>query len=151
MIPRTIEVEIRRVMPASRQRVFDAWKEPEFLRHWWGSWGNYAFARATVDFRVGGRYEFSMSVRNKDIIRTSYGEYLEIIDPERLIFTWSWTHDETPMNSLITLDFRELGPSETELVLRHERIPDTEEGRKHEEGWKVVVGRLGDYLAQDQQ
>ncbi len=147
MIQKTIELEVRRVMSAPRQRVFDAWKEPEFLREWWGKWGNYAFQKATVDFRVGGRYEFSMSVINKDIVRTSYGEYLEIDEPSRLVFTWNWEHDDEPMNSIVTLQLNELGRDQTELILRHERLPDTEAGHKHKEGWPVVLGKLDEYLA----
>lgn len=144
---KTTEIELRRILPASCQRVFDAWRKPEALQHWWGPTDNYAFAEAKIDFRVGGTYEISMRVVNKDIVRTCYGEYLEINEPTRLAFTWNWKHDETPMNSVVSLDFIELGPNKTELVLRHEKLPDTELGKSHKEGWNGVFGKLEKYLA----
>ena len=33
------EIVIERVLPASRQRVFDAWTRPEHIMQWWGPHG----------------------------------------------------------------------------------------------------------------
>ncbi|MGF1574255.1 MAG: SRPBCC domain-containing protein [Sumerlaeia bacterium] len=146
MIEPTIELEISRIISASRERVFNAWKKIDAMQHWWAASENNAFAGGSIDFRVGGKYHLSMRVFNKDIVRTSYGEYVEIDEPSRLVFTWNWQHDETPMNSLVTLQFNSLELNKTELILRHEKLPDTEMGRKHQEGWNAVLLKLQDYL-----
>ena len=52
------------------------------------------------------------------------GEYQEISEPGKLVYTWSW-EDGSLTGTLVTVEFRDLG-SATELVLTHERFPTTE-------------------------
>ena len=48
-------VVVRRVIGASRERVFRNWTEPEQLRRWWGP-GGFTCPDAQVDLRTGGTY-----------------------------------------------------------------------------------------------
>ena len=44
-------------------------------------------AKVKCDFRVGGKYAIEMS--NPEITCTPSGEYLEIVPPRKIVFTWN--------------------------------------------------------------
>ena len=46
----------RRPFPAPARLVFEAWTEPEHLRHWRGPRG-FGLVACEVDLRVGGGYD----------------------------------------------------------------------------------------------
>ena len=48
-------LRITRTFAAPRDKVFQAWTNPEKLKQWWGPPG-YATPTGEVDLRVGGRY-----------------------------------------------------------------------------------------------
>ena len=52
-------VIVRRVIAASRERVFRSWTEPEQLTRWWGP-GGFSCPAAEVDLRPGGTYRLVM-------------------------------------------------------------------------------------------
>ena len=52
-------VIVRRVIAASRERVFRSWTEPEQLKQWWGP-GGFSCPAAEVDLRPGGTYRLVM-------------------------------------------------------------------------------------------
>jgi hypothetical protein len=45
------------------------------------------------------------------------------------------------LESLVTLTFRKQG-DDTLLTLKHENLPDDEQGRLHQKGWEYFLGRL---------
>ena len=59
--------------------------------------------------------------------------------------TWSWEHDPEVRESLVTIEFRDLGPS-TEILLTHEHLPNVEQRDKHEQGWQGCINQLANYL-----
>ena len=65
------------------------------------------------------------------------GEYLEIVPPEKLVFTWS--NDGLVKNSKVTIELFEKG-SQTELVLTHELPQDVIERHRH--GWANCLDHL---------
>ena len=52
-------VIVRRVIAASRERVFRSWTEPGQLKRWWGP-GGFSCPAAEVDLRPGGTYRLVM-------------------------------------------------------------------------------------------
>jgi len=54
-----LKLEMTRVIKASKQRVFDAWTRPEFVRQWFGPEGK-ACSLAETDPRVGGAYTLEL-------------------------------------------------------------------------------------------
>jgi len=74
----------------------------------------------------------------------AYGTYREILPPEKLVYTWSW-EGQDPMETLVTVEFREVGDS-TEVELTHERFPNAEERDKHNEGWVGCLDQLSKLL-----
>src|ERR1700677_5043325 len=78
-------------------------------------------------------------------VHVATGVYREIDEPRKLVFTWHWERDENH-ESLVTISFRELGPSSTELTLTHENLPSTEERDKHQYGWNGCLAQLAKLL-----
>ena len=136
------ELKVSRTIRASRQRVFRAWTEPELMMRWFVE-GDAEMSVCKIDLRKGGRYELAGHMGGK---RWSiWGEYLEVKPPERLVYTWTWHHDEgigeSAGDTVVTVDFREKG-KETELVLTHERFATIAARDEHTQGWKGCLDRL---------
>lgn len=145
-------LEVKRVFQAPKARVYQAWTDPEMMNKWlFPDAGMYAVCR--VDLRVGGRYEVQMhppKVAPDEPAKEPYivaGVYQEIIPEEKLVFTWQWQGDEDNEETLITLSFRSLGDSETELTLLHERFGSEESRDNHAQGWEGTFNQLAIALA----
>lgn len=134
---RTATLEIRRVIPATRERVFDAWTQAKELDRW--SAPSPMTARAEVDLRVGGRYRIVM--RGPEGIDRSVGGVYRVVErPSKLVYTWKW--DESPMgDSIVTVEFHDRG-KETEVILRHEGLADAGSRARHEHGWNGCLDNL---------
>lgn len=76
-------IELRRILPATPEKIFAAWTDPELMRRWMSPVGH---AEAEVDLRVGGRFRVTMVGQGITIEHT--GEYVEVAPPLRLAFTW---------------------------------------------------------------
>ena len=94
-----------------------------------------------LELRVGGKYQVEMHHPNGNVHRLG-GSYREIRPPEKLVFTWCREQETGDSETLVTVEFHDLGGS-TEIVLIHERFSNLEEREKHSHGW---TGRL-DQLA----
>ena len=136
-------LQLKRTFKAARQRVFQAWTQPEQMNHWSAPTDDYEIT-AEVDLRVGGKFRLQMK-RKDGHVSTAYGEYREVQPPEKLVYTWAW-EDGSVTGTMVTVEFRDLG-NETEVVLTHERFTDTEWRDKHNAGWNGCLVRLEKYLA----
>ena len=122
------QLTIRRIIKAPRQRVFDAWTQPEHLKHTGGERSPRGPTEiAEVDLRVGGRYRLGMQRPERAAgPYVCFGEFREINEPERLVYTWSWEPPGMEVGeTLVTVEFLDQGAS-TEIVLTHERLPHAE-------------------------
>lgn len=141
---RDVDLELRRVLPARREAVFDAWTRPEVLTAWCAP-GPMATPRAEVDLRPGGRYRIEMAEPG-GATHVATGTYREIVRNERLVFTWRWEGSDAA-ETLVTVELHARG-EETELVLRHERFPSAQERDRHREGWGGCLEKLAGSLAE---
>jgi len=131
---------ITRTFDAPRAKGFEAWTTPEMLKQWFAPNEAFLIPIANVDLKVGGTYRIGMKPPDTESLHTATGVYREIKPPEKLVFTWSW-EGEDPMNTLVTVEFRELGNA-TEVMLKHEFFPNTETRNKHSEGWIGCLEQL---------
>jgi uncharacterized protein YndB with AHSA1/START domain len=83
-----LELSIERVLKAPRDLVFDAWVEPRHLRRWSAPHG-FEIPDCGGDAQPGGRYYASMRSPAGELLRVE-GRYLEVVRPERLVFTHVW-------------------------------------------------------------
>lgn len=132
-------IVIRRTIPASAERLFDAWTDPEQLALWMSPVGH---AVAQVDVRVGGRIRVTMAGDGRSIEHT--GEYLAIERPHRLVFSWRSPYTGG-IASRVTVELID-GPGGTDLTLRHELLP-REAIRSHAGGWGSMLDRLAALLS----
>lgn len=130
---------ITRVIPASRERVFDAWTNEEVIKKWFCPSAGMSIPVADVDAREGGEYRIVMQNKDDETYSPS-GVYEKVSPVDQLIFSWKWADSE--LVTRVIIDLRELSESETELTLTHEGFPETEIRDKHSEGWTGCLDRL---------
>jgi len=137
---------IIRVFDAPRQLVFKAWTEPAHLVRWWGPQG-YTTPSCKMNVHPGGAFRFHMR-SPEGTGHWLRGVYREIVEPERLVFSWAWEDAEgTPGHeTLVTVSFAEQG-AKTKLTL-HQAIFESVTARDaHQTGWTSCLDRLAEYLA----
>jgi uncharacterized protein YndB with AHSA1/START domain/DNA-binding transcriptional ArsR family regulator len=79
------EVLITRIFDAPREQVFRAWTDPDELAAWYGpEQMETPRERISIDLRVGGRYELTMTQRAGDREFTIGYEIVELVEPELL-------------------------------------------------------------------
>jgi uncharacterized protein YndB with AHSA1/START domain len=139
--PAVPAIVLRRTYPASRDRVFDAWTNPETAARFLGP-GEVEATDIRMDARVGGTYSITMRSPKFGVMVVN-GTYREVRRPERLSMTWRWEEDSPAdeYDSLLTLEFNDRN-GETELVLTHEALKSVESRNNHEEGWTAIVDQL---------
>ena len=137
-------LRIRRILPAPRQRVFEAFTQPELLQQWWGPKG-FSLPEVSLDLRVGGRYRFGMQPPEGNLLVLK-GTFKEIRPPEKLVYTWAW--EGIPLETLVTLEFRDV-EGDTEVVLTQEPFPDQDSLEQHNVGWTQQLERLGDLFKKE--
>lgn len=137
-------LKLRRTFQAPRERVFRAWTDPKELALWFAPTADYTTRVPELDLRVGGKYRVEMHHKGGNVNKVG-GTYREIKPPEKIVFTWRWEHDATQTESLVTLEFFDLGAA-TEVMLTHVQLPGAEDRNKHEQGWIGCLARLGEYV-----
>jgi uncharacterized protein YndB with AHSA1/START domain len=135
-------LQVARRFSASRERVFRAWTEPQMIEQWFRPMG-LTTTVMTLELLVGGAFYFDLNAPTGE---TGYmaGNYLEIVCPERLAFTWvsNATNDE---QTLVTIEFVERNEM-TELALTHDRLADEAMILVHQNGWGVCLELMADLL-----
>ena len=133
-------VEVRRVIAASPAALCAAWLDPEALGVWLCPFDG-TLTVATVDARVGGGYKFDMHTPRG--IVEHHGQYVEIVEDQKLVFTWNSPH--TGGDSLVTVTFAPVKGG-TEIVLVHEKLP-SDKLQAHNGGWNSGLDKLTAYAA----
>ena len=143
MTTTTNALRVAQVIRADREKLFRAWTDPAELVHWWRmEEKGWSFAGASIDLRVGGRYRLGMT-SPEGKTHVAIGEYRVIDRPKRLAFTWDWDDPESAMGeTLVTVEFNDVGGGATEVVLIHERFPDSNRVSRHEHGWTQLLRLL---------
>ncbi|MGB2628131.1 MAG: SRPBCC domain-containing protein [Candidatus Acidiferrum sp.] len=135
-------LEIKHLCAAPRDRVFRAWTEAKNLGAWFHPSPDYTTIISQLDLKVGGKLRVEMHHKN-GAVHTIYGVFKTIRPVEKLAFTWSY--DPAGPESLVTLEFQDLGAS-TEIYLVHENLPNMDEREKHNQGWLGCLEQLDQFL-----
>ena len=103
---------------------------------------------ADMDVRPGG--DFNILMGDPEDRYHAFGQYKRVEPPTLLEFTWQWEESSIEKGiSLVTLEFRPDG-AQTEMTLTHARLASDVSVQAHTEGWTAIVGRLADFIAQEQ-
>jgi uncharacterized protein YndB with AHSA1/START domain len=134
-------VVVRRILPAAATVVYDEWLDSDALSEWMCP----RPARATkiqIDPRVGGG--ISIDIEEGGIAFTVTGTYVELDRPRRLAFTWTCSHWDPALDSLVVVTLEPHGDGATHMTIRHD-LP-SQLRADHEHGWTVVAQQLDERL-----
>jgi uncharacterized protein YndB with AHSA1/START domain len=93
--PSDREIVLTRAFDAPRELVFEAWTNPEHVRHWWGLRSS-SMILCEADVRPGGSWRYVTTGEDGQEVPFT-GVYREITPPERLVSTE--VYDVEPFNS----------------------------------------------------
>lgn len=141
--PEALQIRLERRIPASPDRVFAAWTQPELLRQWSSPEGT-TVEGGELDVRVGGRWRFVLVERN-GTKKEAFGIYREVTPPKRLIYTHAWvTPDDATKSSpetVVTVEFH-ADAGATRVVLTQVGFGTTDGRDGHRVGWSSSINRL---------
>jgi uncharacterized protein YndB with AHSA1/START domain len=113
-LPSDTQILITREFNAPRALVYRAWTTPELIKRWWGA-ERGEVTEVEVDLRVGGRWRY-VSVTHAGFEFAFSGEYREIVENERLV--WTEVYEQMPEHeALNTLTLTEQGGRATLTIL----------------------------------
>ncbi|SFB52441.1 Uncharacterized conserved protein YndB, AHSA1/START domain [Amycolatopsis marina] len=140
---------IERVFAAPRDLVFRAWTDPGQLARWWGPKG-FTAPSVTANVTEGGRWRTCIRSAADGVEYWAQGVYREIVEPERLKFTFAWDADDgTPGNeTLITVTFTEQDDN-TLMDFRQEGLLSAEDRDSHHGGWSECFDDLTAHLSRE--
>jgi uncharacterized protein YndB with AHSA1/START domain len=140
------QLTITRVFDAPRSLVFKVWTQPEHFSRWLGPKDFTAIA-CHMNVQVGGMYRACIrSPEGND--HWMQGIYREIIEPERLVFTFAWEDENSQPKheTLVTVTFEEQN-NKTLMTFQQAIFESTESRNSHNTGWSECFDRLEVYLA----
>ncbi|MBA3704626.1 MAG: SRPBCC domain-containing protein [Bacteroidetes bacterium] len=145
-------VSIKKTFNLPLKTVWKAFTEPETFKKWCGP-ENYTCPAASIDFKVGGKYLFSMKGEDgKEIWST--GTYKEIIPFKKIVYTDNFSDSngniipasdynmpgEWNSDLLVTILFEEVD-GKTNLSLEHVGIPAEVYNDTHS-GWQSMLDKI---------
>jgi uncharacterized protein YndB with AHSA1/START domain len=133
------ELQIDRRFAAPPAVVFRHWADASLRQRWWGPAG-FACPDFASDFREGGAWSATIASPAQGPYRMA-GVYREI-EPDRLIrFTFRWTSDPDPQETMVTVTLQPTAQGGTLQSFRQGPF-DTAVGRdSHAEGWGECLDR----------
>jgi len=140
-------ITITRVFDAPRERVWQEWTEPERFADWFGGpESEVPPATVSMDIRPGGSWRLTMFADpGRREIRWQ-GEYREVVEPERLVFTLS-DQPEEDAYELVTVVLSDLGDGRTEMLFQQRGRLPAEVYERAGEGWSMFFDRVAEHLA----
>jgi uncharacterized protein YndB with AHSA1/START domain len=142
--PKLGELTYTRTWDAPRELVFECMTTPKHLTHFWGPVGvSTPIEKINVDLRPGGIFETVMVNDADGAEFTSRGVYVEIVPPEKLV--WSEEGVEGGMTTSIT--FTDLGDGRCETVAHQTNVPEMYRSAEAQAGMASSFDKMAAYLA----
>lgn len=141
---------LERVYPASPQRVFRAFADPEAKAQWFAGGTDEPGIERSLDFRVGGKEMASGRFHDGPVHRYD-ATYYDIVDDERLVYCYEMHLDDVRISvSVATVELRPEGAG-TRLVLTEQGVflDGYDDAGSREEGTRQLLEALGRSLESD--
>ena len=138
---------ITRVFDAPREEVWREWTEPERFADWFGGpdW-DVPMETVSMDVREGGAWRLTMfGGPGRREIRWK-GEYRQVLEPERLVFTITDQPGDDPAE-VVTVVLRDLGDGRTEMDFHQGDLMTPDEYERAGRGWMGFFDRVDQRLA----
>jgi uncharacterized protein YndB with AHSA1/START domain len=142
----TDELMIVREIDAPIALVWKAWTDPGMMKLWSAPKG-FTIRENQGEFRPGGEWRSTMHTPEGKDLQLG-GEYREIREPNRLMFTHSW-YDETGKpgpETLVTVSLKQLD-GKTVMDFRQTGFESQESRDGHKDGWTQCFEKLEELLA----
>ncbi len=151
-------VKIERHFEAPVELIWQMWTDPEHFAAWYGPDGA-TIPVAKMDVRVGGTRLVAMEMQTPDGPMRMWftGEYREVVENERLVYTESMSDENgnvvspsdmgMPAGHPTTTEVRvelEYAGGRTKMVMTHAGIPAGSPGAA---GWTMAFDKLAAYVA----
>jgi uncharacterized protein YndB with AHSA1/START domain len=146
-------VVIERCFDAPVDLIWQMWTDPEHFKAWYGPDGA-TIPNVKMDVHVGGTRLVCMEIDTSDgpMLMWFTGEYLEVVEHERLVYTESMSDEKGnvsspsdmgmpeghPMTTEVRVELEDLG-GRTKMVMTHAGIPADSPGAI---GWTMALGKL---------
>ena len=137
---------LTRVFDAPRDRVWKEWTEPQAFADWFGApTSEVPLSTVSMDVRPGGALRLTMFAGPGRREIHWKGEYLEVEEPERLVFTIS----DRPGDEyeLVTVVLTDLGDGRTEMLFEQRGHMAPDQYDRTEKGWGGFFDRIDERLA----
>ena len=153
-------VVIERTFDAPVETIWRMWTDPELFKEWYGPDGA-TIPVAKMDVRVGGTRLVCMEVQSPNGLMQMWftGEYREVVENERLVYTESRSDEHGNVSSSSVAGAPEGHPTTTEIhvelssiggrtnmVLTHVGIPSDSPGAV---GWSMALDKLAAGIAEE--
>ena len=110
-------IEIVRTFDASREALWREWTEPERFADWYGGAdADCPPEEVEMDVRPGGQWRLTMYFGPDRRQIAWSGEYREVAEPERLVFTIT-DEPDGEARELISVTLTDLGGGRTEMLM----------------------------------
>jgi uncharacterized protein YndB with AHSA1/START domain len=140
-------ITITRVFEAPRERVWREWTEPGRFADWFGGTeSEVPLTSVSMDVRPGGSWRLTMFAEPGRREIHWNGEYLEVVEPERLVFTVS-DQPEDDVYELVTVVLIDIGDDRTEMLFEQQGRMSAEEYERAGQGWSTFFDRIAERLA----
>jgi uncharacterized protein YndB with AHSA1/START domain len=138
---------ITRVFDAPRDQVWREWTEPERFADWYGgSEAEVPVSTVSMDVREGGSWRATMFAGPGRREIQWKGEYREVVEPERLVFTVSDQPGEDAYELVIVV-LTDLGDGRTEMHFEQRGRMSAEQYERAGQGWSTFFDRIDERLA----
>lgn len=137
---------ITREFAAPRELVWAAWADPAQLASWFGPRGLTAPQESiALDLRPGGTWRITMVADADGAEYPQTFTFLEVIEPERLVFSTSAAGGVHDTGAVITLTLLQRVKG-TEMTFAVEGIADDDSTSGLEQGWASSFDRLAELV-----
>jgi uncharacterized protein YndB with AHSA1/START domain len=140
-------IAVTRVFDAPRERVWREWTEPTAFADWFGG-PEAAVPLSTVamDVRPGGEWRLIMYAPPGPREIHWKGSYVEVVEPERLVFTVSDQEGEERFE-LVTVVLADRGDGRTEMRFEQRGHMTPERYEHARNGWAGFFDRIAERLS----
>jgi uncharacterized protein YndB with AHSA1/START domain len=142
-------ISITRVFDATRERVWKEWTDPEAFADWFGGPDSEVpLSTVAMDVRPGGSWRLTMYAEPGRREIHWHGEYREVAEPERLVFTITDRPGEDALE-LVMVELTDVGDGRTEMVFQQRGGGlSADEYERAGQGWGVFFDRIAARLAE---
>ncbi len=134
--PTPLVLKLEQHYPSPPEVVFEAWRDIDKVRRWFGCGPGQLWTVHTWDCRRGGRLHVSMDIQGRTI--EVEGEFLVVDSPRRLEYRWT-------QSEVVEVHFSATERG-THLQLFHRGLAQQSDRAIRDGGWTYCLSSLGRFV-----